>query len=343
MTRAFSGHPFRENLFERVLLDPAARGGVELFAISGYASPAMIVRHFDGLSGLGRPIAIDLQVGMSGKDGVPRSAVAGYRTVNRQVVHGRIRCRFNTGAPIHANMYVWCTEQGPSQAFMGSGNYTQSGFNIAGESLWQEEVFVEIDPVSAFDYVVEVSGNSVLIEDPDFEKLVVLTDELVPGEETSGGLEIRGMDPASRTSYLLPIVQTTKSPGEVHNPGAGLNWGQRGNRNPDEAYIPVPSRVRDAGFFPERGVKFQVVTDDGDSFVATVAQQGQKALETPEDNSLFGSYFRRRLGLRPGQVITTKNLDDFGSNAVRLVKISDDLYQMVFEAGLNYFQEKDEP
>jgi hypothetical protein len=337
VSQAYSGNPFSNESFHRVLIEPALSGNNELYVVSGYASPAMIVRHFDSLRGVTGPISLDLQIGMSSKDGVARSSVTGYRSVNKQIGDGRIKCRFNTGIPIHSKIYVWCSADGPRAAFMGSGNYSQTGFNVGATALTQKEVFVEIDPISAFDYVVEVSGSTVLIDDPDFENLVTVTEGFSNSEEFHPGVDSQGGVPQLGATFLLPLVQTKKSPGEVHNPGAGLNWGQRGARNPNEAYLPVPANVRKAKFFPERGVRFQFVTDDGDSFVASVAQQGDKAIETPEDNSIIGSYFRRRLGLQQGQLVTTEDLKKYGSNAVRVSQLSEDLYQLTFEPGVDFF------
>lgn len=45
-----------------------------------------------------------------------------------------------------------------------------------------------------------------------------------------------------------------------------------------------------------RGVHFHVMTGDGETSIATVAQDGDKAIHTPAENSILGRYFRRRLG-----------------------------------------------
>jgi hypothetical protein len=137
-------------------------------------------------------------------------------------------------------------------------------------------------------------------------------------------------------SVVLPLVQMAKNPGQVHNEGAGLNWGHRGNRNRNEAYIPIPANIREAGFFPAKGVRFQIVTDDGERFVGTVAQQGSKAIETPDDNALLGTYFRRKLGLPPSSLITTADLERFGSTGVIFDRIGESVFQMRFHPGIQF-------
>lgn len=332
------GAVYGDGLFERALLSPAREGCQELYILSGYASPAMVVRHYEELRKIGATVNLDLQIGMTSKDGLPEPALAGFRSVQSQVSSGKISTRFNTGVPFHSKLYVWCDDSGPSRAFLGSANYSQNAFGIGKSGNTQRELLTEVHAGPAFDYIVTLSGSTVTPDDPELETLItindayngewisLITDPQLPEHEYGD----------TRVSVLLPLVQTTRSPGEVHNAGAGLNWGQRGKRNPSEAYIPVPSQVREMNFFPDRGVRFQIFTDTGDSFVATIAQQGGKAIETPEDNALIGEYFRKKLGLLPGEFVTTEALKRFGSNAVKLVRIDDDLYHMVFEPGFSY-------
>lgn len=332
------GEVHSEDLFERALIQPAKHGGTDLYVVSGYASPAMVVRHYEELRKLGVKVNLDLQIGMTSKDGLDEPALIGFKTIQKQVTAGRVQCRFNTGTPFHSKIYVWCTDSGPVQAFLGSANYSQNAFGIGSAGPRQRELLTEVDPAQAFDYVIDVSGTSVTPDDPEVEKLLNISSNRA-GPCSLGIVDVHNHDldlGEVGESVTLPLVQTTKFPGEVHNSGAGLNWGQRGRRNPSEAYIPVPSRVRNLQFFPDRGVRFQIFTDTGDSFVATIAQGGGKAIETPEDNSLLGEYFRKKLGLFPGDFVTTSALKKFGSTAVKLTKVSDDLYRMVFEPGMDY-------
>jgi hypothetical protein len=329
--------PFQDNLFQEVLIEPVRKGAKELFVVAGYSSPAMVVRHFEELKKFSDGIKLDLQVGMVSKDGIPRSSLTGFQSLPRQINNGSVKCRFNIGVPIHTKIYVWCDESGPTQAFAGSADYTQTSFGIGSENLRQREVCVEVDPKEAFDLVIELSGDTVAVDDPRLKDLLPIIDVSPVAfgafmDEKSGIV----LEDSDHQSVLLPLVQTTKNPGEVHNAGAGLNWGQRGNRNRNEAYIPIPSKVRQDNFFPDKGVRFQVITDDGESFIATVAQQGDKAIETPEDNSIIGTYFRRKLRIMPGDFVTTSALEQFGSTGVRLTRLTDDLYRLEFRPGMGY-------
>ena len=158
-----------------------------------------------------------------------------------------------------------------------------------------------------------------------------LTDSLPPASHLDEVLD--GIDAPISEECVLPLVQTRKEKGEVHK-AAGINWGQRAGRNPDQAYIPVPKTVSNSGFFPSRGQHFQIVTDDGDSFMATVAQDGEKAIEIPKDNALLGLYFRNRLGLPSGSFVSTQDLLQYGSNGVKFTRVSPDLYLLDFSKGI---------
>ena len=165
---------------------------------------------------------------------------------------------------------------------------------------------------------------------PDISDLIDLFDEQFYPKH---GFE----EPTSVLSSInfvdLPLVMSGRSArGEVHQ-RSGLNWGQREGRNPDQAYIPIPSTIAKAKFFPAKNVHFQIITDDGEAFICSVAQEGDKALETPSDNSILGKYFRKRLDLPSGAFIEKEHLRDFGSNLVRIYKENDDCYRLSFQPG----------
>lgn len=127
----------------------------------------------------------------------------------------------------------------------------------------------------------------------------------------------------------LPL--TMKGTSEPHR-RAGLNWGQRPGREPNQAYIPIPRNIHidNPVFFPERGVEFNVITDDGESFICVVAQDNDKALETSHDNSILGKYFRKRLGVPFGAPVTEADLQNYGRNSVTIYKIDDGTFYLDF-------------
>jgi len=269
---------------------------------------------------------------MTGVDGLPQHSLSGFKSIPRQAAGSRFNCAFTLpGKSIHSKVYVWSNDQGPYRAWAGSANYTQMGFGLSRGSLDHNEAMVEVDPEAALDYVLSSSANSINYLNPDLADYLAITEDVPVSAEgraffLSSGIAIN--------SVVLPLVQMTRNVGQVHEK-SGLNWGQREGRNPDQAYIPIPSKVSGKGFFPPRGEHFQLITEDGESFIATVAQDGDKALETPHDNSLLGKYFRRRLGLASGVFVETADLIRFGSTGVVVEYIGEDLYRLAFRPGID--------
>jgi hypothetical protein len=321
-----------DNLFERVLLEPARRGANELFVLSGYSSAAMVTKHFEIASKeLAIDLAIDLHIGMTGRDGLSRNTLLGLQSIPRQINGRSFSCSLSVmGKSNHSKIYVWCDDKGPKEAFLGSSNYTQLGFGISSSASTHQEVCVAIDPHAGFEYILASSRGGISYKSPDIADHIDLYDE-----PTFPRFEIDEPDLAKNANDFvdLPLVMTrTDVRGEVHKK-SGLNWGQREGRNPDQAYIPIPSTVAKAKFFPDKSVHFQVITDDGEAFVCTVAQDNEKALETPSDNSILGKYFRKKLNLPSGTFIEKKHLEEFGSNTVRIYRDGDDCYLLSFQPG----------
>lgn len=92
----------------------------------------------------------------------------------------------------------------------------------------------------------------------------------------------------------------------------GLNWGQRGSRNRNEACISVPSDVGASSFFPERNIVFEVLTDDGYSFRLKRTGDNGKNLQGDLHLAPLGEYFRRRLGVPSGARVTLSHLQRYG-------------------------------
>jgi hypothetical protein len=109
-----------------------------------------------------------------------------------------------------------------------------------------------------------------------------------------------------------------------------LNWGQRPKRDPNQAYLPIPSDVQKSGFFPPKGVAFSIECDDGAVFRCVIAQASGKAIETPEDNALLGRYFRARLGVDLGDPVALWHLTEYGRTAVEISKVGKLKYYLDF-------------
>lgn len=106
----------------------------------------------------------------------------------------------------------------------------------------------------------------------------------------------------------------------------GLNWGNRDNRDPNQAYLQLTPEIYKSKFFPEKGKYFIVETDDNKTLILNRAQKGiGTALQTPENNALLGLYIRSRLGIADGLEITKEDVIKSGITDLFFFK-KDDLH-----------------
>ena len=298
-----------EDLFRSVLIEPATSGADKLMIVSGFATANMADRHMEHLKKLEAGISISLIVGMA-KQGIDKIQHRGFQELMRQE-DKRFCCHYLVESNLcHSKVFIWQKNKQPIKAFVGSANYTLTGF---GRS--QLESVTEADPILAQRY---------------FDSLYPLCSPCIYGDIEN---TIRIIEPKKVKQYddediailSLVVCKTDK----IHE-RSGLNWGQREGREKNQAYIPIPKEVRDKNFFPPIGEQFTALTDDDESFILVVAQERGKALHSTENNSLLGLYFRNRMGLPSGSFITRQNLVQYGRLDVSFYRIDSDTYYMDF-------------
>lgn len=310
-----------ENLFKKILLEPAVSCN-QLKIISGYASPAMANKH---ISNLPPGVSVSLVVGMVPNDGIGRGGHNGFQALNSELK--TFSCNYVISPPaVHIKSYVWLKNGVPKVAFTGSGNYSQNAF--FGRTI---ESFAEDDPVDCDGLFNSISKGSINCLDSDVERKVKFYQEIFKRNYIERAFEdVAAVDePVVITEDCVDLSLLSTRDGQIHNQ-SGLNWGQRAGREPNQAYIPIPSVIARSGFFPNRANHFTLITDDGFSFDCVVAQDGDKALETPKDNSIMGKYFRRRLGVPLGSFVNTQDLYSYGRTNVKICKIDDETYYLDF-------------
>lgn len=319
---------FFEDLFNEVLIKPLSMGADKLLIVSGYASANMVAKHADFAKRAGiEKLDIELIIGMGPQDGI--------QTINHNSfigLEGRqdllFQCSYIVDrSPVHSKVYTWLKGGVPFLSFTGSANYTQNGF-----SKFSRECVALSSPINSNDYFKLLLKESVRCSDDprkldtiDFytERRVLLN---------CGDLDsATNQDDSSLTNNLESVTLrlVEKRTGEVHKT-SGLNWGQREGRDPNQAYIPIPSEIAKTSFFPERGTFFTLETDDEKQIICVRAQDGAKAIHSTQNNSLLGTYFRYRLGLKSGQPVSVEDLENYGRNDVTISKIDEEYYFLDF-------------
>lgn len=322
------------NLFNEVLMKPIEAGADKLCIVSGYATSAMADRHMKRIIESGRPVSVELIVGMSAFDGISLTNHKGFQKLTTEDYPKLFQCSYIYRPPnVHSKVYVWLKNNEPFQAFAGSANYTQIAFDV------QREILVPCDPAAGYDYYESLTPETIYCNHNEAELLVqIYNDKAIlrrretqktPDEnevmQTASGPEVIGSLPRRCLSFLAndgTLPQTS-----------GLNWGQRKGREPNQAYIKIPASVYNTDFFPPIAVQFTVLTDDNKVMIFSRAQQNGKALHTPNNNSEIGIYFRKRLGVPLGNAVQLSDLANYGRTDVCFYKIDDETYFMDFSNG----------
>ena len=324
---------YSENLYEELLINPVRSEQVDTLSIvSGYATSAMAFHHLNHFFEHGQQITVNLIIGMVPRDGMTISNHRGFLGLVGETFADNFKCSYVINRPqVHSKLYIWSRGDVPVRAYIGSANYTQTALRLGK----QREVLALCDPLDAMGYYNELQHDTIYCDHQDTEnEIMLLRDNFRRGmpsaSQTSiADVSVADADYSSLPSVMIPLV---KRDGEIHNAGGGLNWGQRGGREPNQAYIQLRPDVYHSDFFPVRGIRFTVLTDDGKSLICTRAQKSDEgqAIETPQNNSLLGEYFRNRLGLANGEFVKTSDLRNYGRTDVKFYKIDDETFYLDF-------------
>ena len=306
---------FLNSLFDRVLIEPHQQGATSLYVVSGYATATFANRHLSQLD----EFSLSLIVGMPGNRGDHH----GWLTLAKRFGQ-RLTVHYLESSPyVHCKAYGWFQQDRSHSGYTGSANYTQSGFLNGG----QVNQMVSDDPRKIKDLYDSLIPRAVDIHDYEEKRAEELWDipgYSLEGSTLPGGVQWLAPGHAVKVSFLS---RNGELPAR-----SGLNWGQRPElgRDPNQAYLPLRKDVRDEGFLPKRTHTFTLVTDDNQAMDCVVAQDGRKAIQSTDDNSVLGSYIRKRMGLESGDFITREDLVTYGRTDFTLVKIDDETILLDF-------------
>ena len=335
-----------KGLFDYALVQPRISASLPetLKIVSGYASSAMAVSHFLEIASVAKrlkrslPLNVELVYGMTGSEGLTKPNHMGFVSLSEHKefnYNGSFSCSYvKRPRSVHSKVYVWCKGNVPVNAFVGSANYSEQAFR----SVSRTETLAECDPDSALDFFNEIKGLTINCLDAKWGDFTPRARPVI-GNPTSAviGIEDDITSPFYGKQKLeLSLLTRNKDLGN----GSCLNWGVcsdgsprtsgSSSREPNQAYIGIPSNVQRSGFFPDRPYRFTVTTDDDKVLSCVRAQDNGKAIETPQDNSELGRYFRNRLGLKPGSYIKVEDMRRYGRLSVTFYKLDDDSFFMDF-------------
>lgn len=318
------------DLFKSVLIEPARQGCDTLLIVSGYATATMATRHFDEIQKIKPPknIRLQLLVGMCRQDGLTTNNHEAFKELASSVYPTQFECHYVIqGSPVHSKTYVWLKDKNPVCAFNGSANYTQPAFFERNR-----EAMSASEPNIGFAVHKTIKKDSLDCRDSSIDKRILIQDSVFIRKLLHPGLSQEPVPEVGLESLEKKTVSLLAANGQMHNGGAGLNWGIRKARNfRPEAYIGLPPKVYRSEYFPKRAVHFTVISDDGIRFICSRGQKKDaNSIQTPLKNTDFGVYFRKRIGVAENALITKQDLERYGRTNVDFYKIDDDTYFMDF-------------
>jgi len=263
---------------------------------------------------------------MTCRDGLSKTNHRGFQSLVENDLSGVFNCSYLINRPpVHSKVYTWVKNDVPVMAFSGSANYSQQAF--IGNS--QREVVTKCDPITALDYYKSLIDESIYCNHQDAEEVITLYNDNRAVNSTKDSVEEETAEYDATTGLEHELISLINRSGEISQ-RSGLNWGQRDNREPNQAYIPLKVNVYSTDFFPPVAQHFTIHTDDGKILICTRAQENGKAIHTPQNNSLIGEYFRFRLGVANGSLVTMGDLTDYGRTDIDFYKIDEENYYMDF-------------
>lgn len=237
---------------------------------------------------------------------------------------------FNTEYPlIDLNNISSVSDSGKTLNFTdGKEDYT---YNYSKSTLFKlfEVKGPEIKiPVSIIDDPYELLGKILsaenLIENADKINFV---HELIKEKTTTQRQLLLGHD-----YVILPLFSTRSRENPTVPEKSGINqWNASGRkRDPDEIYIPIPSKINSAfkNFFPDRDVCFNLKLPNGSSLSAKPCQENRKALMSNPNKELGKWLLRDVMQLKENELVTMDTLNHMGFDSVIVYKDSPSEYRI---------------
>lgn len=316
------------DLYNSVLIQPKKSEANKLYIVSGYASATFARRHLLNLLEIDEDIEVNLIIGMPGR----KSDHLAFLQLHNEF-SGKFKGYYlNSSPPVHSKVYSWFIDEDPLDAFSGSANYSQYGFF---ETQQINQISVE-NPQEIKFFYEELLTRCTYIPDHQIVLPIGHSDFHIAGSIPAGTIRWEIPDKRVTISFL-------KSNGTLPQV-SGLNWGQRqtkytskvtgqikySQREPNQAYLGLRLTARNDGFLPPIAFTFTLITDDGQNFDCVIAQMGRKSIESTNNNSELGIYFRERLGVPLGSPVRIEDLERYGRTDYTIEKIDEETFLLDF-------------
>ena len=309
---------YSDSIAQKLLFEPIYEGANKLCILTSHATPSMaswLLKSYEekGITDVEVEIIIS-DVINKGIDDVSHEGFKELHGNRYSRIWSNFSCSYLFQPPVlERNYYIWLDGEKPVKAFGCSFKFTQQSMlrTHSGSMHTRLATYVHALYEKAVDRSIYCNHSEV--------------DDYIVVHPSSTAFSTSSAASDENCVHLSLLAR-----GGETGTKSGLNWGQRNNRNRNEAYIPLPVKIARSDFFPLNKQHFLVVTDDHHTLQLRVEQQNDKAITTPASNALLGEYFRNRLGLTNGSYIKKEHLLAYGRSDVTFHKIDEEQYYMDF-------------
>jgi len=324
---------YTDNLYDHVLSKPIKEDGLNsLSIITGYSSPGMVKQHFDKINN--PAFRINVIIGM-GTAGLINHNYYKNLMENHQ---DRFSCYYynETGSSVHSKLYIWSNDD-KYCAFAGSANYSNQAFFNSN----RHELMFQLDKDGcrqAINYYERIKNLSVICTDREIDQIINSQEGLLEGapEEDIQLLDGTAVELEPYNGLRRVRLSLLTRDGQSHNPGNGLNWGVgtdiRPRKDKNASFIPTRN-AKKWNFFPPWEKKYFIIQDYHNKdhmFFGIIGGAAGKNLSSAENNQILGEWFRNKLGLKYGEIITKRHLLNYGKTYVDFHKVDDETFLMDF-------------
>mgnify|MGYP000260785399 CR=1 FL=1 len=254
-----------ENIAERILWNPLKKSADKLIIISNYATPATLGWFIEQLiEHKVHKIAIELFLSMTATEGIkPATHTAFIKMIKdskkdyiKKVITS-LHCSYLYNTTFNDVIYIWEKNGRPIQAFQGNASFTLSTFLDKNHQCLMTTFSLE----EAYKIYQDCIDNSIYCNHSEIEEHIkILKSHYSFDNEHNCLTNNQNKYIEKRTFSLL------KSGKSEIGARSSLNWGQRNNRDHNQAYIPIHAKCNAKDFFPSHEYFF-ALTDDKHSLL----------------------------------------------------------------------------
>src|SRR5699024_6834660 len=323
---------YTSNLIKKIIEEPAKLSD-ELIIVSGYGSPSFLKDIKDRIP----DHKIKLFLGMT-PHGISRENFDGFQEMNKSE---NVDIFFQIKKPpTHMKIYQWYKKGKPNYSFLGSANFSYSGFEAQNEILATSDkdfdnIISDIEALCLDCSDEKITELIKIYEEEDYKEVENVKEIL--GEYGNEELSIKTNTDSFRpkrfirntggvSPHRVNINLILKNDTTSHS--KGLNIWNREGKSTEDSYIDISRNYRVFDKFFPKNEPVGLETDDGLNLVVERRGPYGRELVILNEETNFYDYFSRRLELDTRRPISYADLKAYGRTDVEITKIGNNRFKL---------------